>query len=417
MPSLSNRKCALQFALALAAIPCACTQNPNAGASSGIQDSARAADLLRLETDLSIIAADSMEGRAAGTIGAIRAQRYIESQLKRIGLLPMGERGTYEQVLRTVRRRVGNSALNVGQTQLTVWEDFVPLPWPWTVRPFTRAQTIYAGMIGDSIAADVTGKFVILSQPGPRTVFPRVGPGDPLSKAAAVALVGLEKFPAQRLAPIRAGLSAGLEGNEMTRAEVPPSILITTAAAEQLFGRTLEQLKRGDTGRTVNAAIAFVDSVERICCNIIAKLAGAEPSIAKEFVAVSAHIDHIGVAPNALDHDSLRAVNEKLWNLGRGVAPVDAPPGAGDQVHINLDSIHRAHGVHRDSIFNGAFRLAHSRGAGQSGIDVVYRSSDSSFGFDCRAIASGHDWSWSRGRFDGRRTAASRGDRLTPTVT
>jgi hypothetical protein len=342
-----------EIAFALLGLFCSCQQAPQAGIATGTPGVGEG-DIGRLVKDLSIIAADSMDGRAAGSAGAIRAQRYIETELRAIGLVPTGANGSYEQPLRTVRRRVGSSTLTERQTELTVWKDFIPLPWPWATRPFIRGQAIYGGTIGDSIATDVAGKFVILKQPGSRSVIPRIGPGDPLSKAAAVAVVGFENFSPQRLAPLRAGLSAGLEGNAMMRADVPASILITTAAAERLLGRSLEQLRPGYRGRVVNASIVFRDSIETICCNVIAKLPGSDPVLRGEYVALSAHLDHIGVAPTGVDHDSLRAVNAKLWDLGRGVAAVDAPPGATDGIRVNVDSIHRLHGVRRDSIFNGA---------------------------------------------------------------
>lgn len=246
-----------------------------------------------------------MEGRAAGSPGALRAQHYLEQQLQAIGLVPMGEHGTYEQALQTVRRRVGESSLAVGTTAFTLWKDFVPLPWPWKTRPFTEAQAVYAGTIGDSIGFDVRGKFVILSQPGARTVIPRIGPGDPLSQAAAVALVGLESFSAARLAPIRAGLSAGLAGNAMLREVVPASLLITTAAAESLLGKPFTQLTPGDVGRGVRASITLSDSLEPICCNLVAALRGSDRARAGEYVALSAHLDHIGVAPEPVHGDSI----------------------------------------------------------------------------------------------------------------
>jgi hypothetical protein len=303
---------------------------------------------------LSVIAADSMEGRAAGSAGALRAQRYIEREIARIGLDPSGENGTYEQPLRSVRRHVGRSEISAASVRFSSWNDFVPIPWAWKAKRFREAQTIYGGVIGDSLAADVAGKFVILKQPQGRTVIPRIGPGDPLNKAAAVAIVGLEKFAPQRLAPVRAGLSAGLEGNSMMRVEAPASLLVTTSMAEALLGRSISNTRPGALGQIVTASISFDDSVETTCCNIIAVLPGQDPQLSREFVAVSAHLDHIGVAPVAVDHDSLRAVNEKLWDRGRGIAAVDAPPNATASIAVDVDSLHRRRPVRRDSIFNGA---------------------------------------------------------------
>jgi hypothetical protein len=47
---------------------------------------------------LSVLADDSMEGRASGTPGAQRAARYIGGEMKKIGLEPLGDSGYFQRV-------------------------------------------------------------------------------------------------------------------------------------------------------------------------------------------------------------------------------------------------------------------------------------------------------------------------------
>lgn len=54
---------------------------------------------------LSVLAADSMEGRRAGTAGAERARRYLLAEFQRAGLEPVG--GTYEHPFTVTGRRDG----------------------------------------------------------------------------------------------------------------------------------------------------------------------------------------------------------------------------------------------------------------------------------------------------------------------
>lgn len=56
---------------------------------------------------LSVLAADSMEGRRTGTPGAERAARFIAAQMERIGLRPAGDDGYFQRVplARTTGRR------------------------------------------------------------------------------------------------------------------------------------------------------------------------------------------------------------------------------------------------------------------------------------------------------------------------
>ncbi len=51
-----------------------------------------------LKKDLSYLASDKNEGRGAGTSGETRARKYIISRFKKIGLQPLGENGSWEQV-------------------------------------------------------------------------------------------------------------------------------------------------------------------------------------------------------------------------------------------------------------------------------------------------------------------------------
>src|ERR1044071_1803580 len=52
-----------------------------------------------LMTRLYIYAADSMRGREAGSPDAIRATAYIEREVRRLGLQPGGDKGSYFQYM------------------------------------------------------------------------------------------------------------------------------------------------------------------------------------------------------------------------------------------------------------------------------------------------------------------------------
>ena len=52
----------------------------------------------RLMADVRVLAADSLEGRAAGTPGGAKARAYLEERFQSIGLEPMGESG-YRQLV------------------------------------------------------------------------------------------------------------------------------------------------------------------------------------------------------------------------------------------------------------------------------------------------------------------------------
>jgi hypothetical protein len=73
----------------------------NADADPGAEAVLRDADQSRperLETLLSVLAADSMEGRATGTPGTARAARFLAAELERYGIQHAGEDGYFQPV-------------------------------------------------------------------------------------------------------------------------------------------------------------------------------------------------------------------------------------------------------------------------------------------------------------------------------
>ena len=63
--------------------------------SAAAQRPTSATDARRI---LSVLAADSMEGRGTGTAGAHRAARYIAAEMQRIGLQALGDSGFFQRV-------------------------------------------------------------------------------------------------------------------------------------------------------------------------------------------------------------------------------------------------------------------------------------------------------------------------------
>jgi len=84
--------------------------------------------------------------------------------------------------------------------------------------------------------------------------------------------------------------------------------------------------------------------------NVIGILRGSDPVLRNEYVVISAHNDHVGVARQAVDHDALRVTNFAAAMRKRGTSPAAAQAWA---THA-LDSIRALRAPRQDSIFNGA---------------------------------------------------------------
>jgi hypothetical protein len=135
----------------------------------------------------------------------------------------------------------------------------------------------------------------------------------------------------------------------------PPGASITRATAERIFGRPVDGLTVGTAGRAVSGRWDYAWKMAAYPArNVIAVLPGSDPAKAGEYILISAHNDHVGVNSQAVDHDSLRAVNRVTRRQGAN-DPVCRP---NPQQQHQIDSlIARARSIRpprRDSIMNGA---------------------------------------------------------------
>src|SRR5829696_696559 len=210
-----------------------------------------------LMSRLYLFADDSMMGREAGSIGAMKGTAYIAAEARRLGLKPAGDSGSYFQSVPFIARTLDpQSTLTVNDATLIAYKDFVILPFRGAQpRAVEGTQVIYGGVTGDTAhaltAEQAAGKFVVL-RAAPGVAF-RVTATHPLAGAAAVAVAGAVELSAATLAT---GRSPSLT---LPPAPGAPSALltmsVTQSAAERLLGAPLEGLSVGATGGTVQGTL------------------------------------------------------------------------------------------------------------------------------------------------------------------
>ncbi|QHS61540.1 M20/M25/M40 family metallo-hydrolase [Chitinophaga agri] len=83
-----------------------------------------------LQTHITFLASDKLEGRRTGTPGELLAAEYIASQMKLAGLTPAGDSG-FLQVFPVSEGRIiaSSSFLHVNKLTLRAGEQFIPLPF------------------------------------------------------------------------------------------------------------------------------------------------------------------------------------------------------------------------------------------------------------------------------------------------
>ncbi len=362
-------------ALALAVVSPVLAQAPRAG-EGPVRHSARPTTAAISRQDamsrLYVLADDSMMGRDAGTRGNVMGTDYIAAEARRIGLRPAGDNSTFFQTIPLVRRSVdAQSTLTPqGGNALRLWSDFAPLPLIagfFNVAPYMTAQAtpvVYGGRWGDAAAitpAQARGKFVVFSPPMAPNGRPdfRVwmqGPMERYAGATGIAIAVLEASPPPFVSFLREE-QMGLRAEP--RADGPPPVmLVTSTAAEQLLGAPLPSLQPGAAaanGRTVTGGFRATERpTEFPARNVVAILPGTDARLRNQYVAIGAHNDHVGIAPEAVDHDSVLVFNRLFRRGGAEDQPPELTPAQLAQLRAGVDSLRRGGPARRDSIFNGA---------------------------------------------------------------
>src|SRR5215207_9886533 len=95
--------------------------------STATLDAAKRITAEQLRAHLNVVASDAMEGRNTPSRGLDATADYLATHLKRIGLKPAGDGGTYFQRIELGRDRVDQSrtAFELGAQPLKFGEDFL----------------------------------------------------------------------------------------------------------------------------------------------------------------------------------------------------------------------------------------------------------------------------------------------------
>ena len=309
---------------------------------------------------------DSMRGRMAGSAEAMKGTEYIAAELKRLGLQPAGDKGTYFQDVPFGAQALDStSTIQVGETILKAGTDFLASGQLGTAPVNGTLEVIFGGQAIDTMNVltpeQVRGKMLIMRPAaGPPTNIPAFLASDGykrysavLSAAAAVGVIGGPQIPpmvARNAFTPPAVVQLMPDDGPTT----PPIIQLTQSAGDALLGAPNASATKGAAGKSAKVDVKFA-LTRRPGRNVVAVLPGADAKLKGQYVAVGAHSDHVGIrAQGPVDHDSMRVFNTVVRPQG-----ADSPnrPANNDEVgriRALTDSLRAAHGARVDSINNGA---------------------------------------------------------------
>jgi hypothetical protein len=270
-----------------------------------------------LKEKLSIVASAEMEGRETGSPGQKRAAAYIESEFKRMGLLP-GNGNSYQQVYPVYQDILTEKKLIVNAHSYEWDKDFNFSLQGITNTNLNVKDIVFAGYgivdasksINDYENLEVKGKLVVVlegNSEGPvkmgaggnRAYY--ANPASPMaklrqasSKGAAGLLIISSDFPATT--PSLTKGNVYMKANTNANAgfimanisiEVATSLLGTATGSLN----NLKELKKGSY--TTDASIVASKTTENVeSSNVIAVLPGTDKK--EEYLMLTGHYDHLG---------------------------------------------------------------------------------------------------------------------------
>jgi hypothetical protein len=319
-----------------------------------------------LQTRLYIFADDSMQGRMLATAGNFKGVEYIAAEVKRLGLQPMGDNGTYFQSINMVERQFDSTShFTAGGNTFNAWSDYLPRDQGSATRKVDGAQVVFGGTWGDSTSlinpAAATGKLVVLrysaaaASQGPPGGVDRARVSRYFANAAGVAIASFDLFPRQFIQLYQRPNQLIRDGADPER---PTFMYVTKKMANTLLNADIDSVKSGAAGITVTSTPAFLESgLEFPARNVVAMIPGSDPVLRNQYVAIGAHNDHIGWSTRPVAHDSIYVVNHLFRTGGADDRTPQLTPE--QQAHVNTvlaDIRRRSNGTSArpDSIYNGA---------------------------------------------------------------
>jgi hypothetical protein len=274
-----------------------------------------------LKEKLSVIASAEMEGRETASPGQKKAAAYIESEFKRMGLLP-GNGTSYQQTYPVYQDNLTAKAVFVNGTAFEWDKDFTFSLQTISNGKWDYSNVVFAGYgivddakgINDYAGLDVKGKLVLIVE-GTSEGMPTMGqggnrafnanPASPMAKmraasakGAAGLLVVSASFP--RKTPTETKGNMYLKKNDAAgflmaniSTNIANAILAKTGATISELG----SIAKGEYSSDVTlVATKKTENLES--SNVIAYLPGTDKK--EEYLFLTGHYDHLGKRGNVI---------------------------------------------------------------------------------------------------------------------
>ncbi len=293
----------------------------------------------RVKADLDFLASDALKGRNTPSPGYDQAAEFIEARLKRAGVRPLGDRGTYRQhyVMRETTLAPGAASVTIGDRAFAAGDDFVLRPFAGElITPPVGAVYVGHGWTAEGIdpyaGINVAGKIVVVHGPNARPRGPKIHVLGRVTIGGTSPIVEAERRGALAVVYLASGeppaAGAGRGNAPMVRRELEPGVPSAYAAATVtgvqlgaqatqalLAGSRLDPATLAEQASTKTYAASFelparialripATSVVHRPFNVVGLVEGTDPALKDQYIVVQSHLDG-AVGSRVVDGDGI----------------------------------------------------------------------------------------------------------------
>lgn len=336
----------------------ACSREAQHSSTERAEEALNLITIDRLEDHLGYLADDERQGRESGQPGYDDAANYVAEQLSRMGVEPGGNDGWYQPVrLRSFKIDTEKARVTLhrdGRNEdLRYRDDFAMTGDAVRDSTSVRAEVVYVGFgvhapelgYSDYEGIDVRGKIVARFGGAPESIegserayyaSSRTKAEEAVSRGAVGTIALRTRKAEERRSWEKSKKNFGKKP-QMTwlsrdgRAaayypELKGSAVLSMELTEKLFDISplsyLQAIEAVDASRPASAALGLEVTMSRQTehssvesPNVIGVVRGTDPDVADEYVAYTAHLDHVGVIGD--DEDN---IHNGAYDNAMGVA-------------------------------------------------------------------------------------------------
>ena len=283
---------------------------------------------------IAALASDALQGRLPGTPGHDKAASYVVARLKAYGVKPMAASG-FLQPVRLIEQKVvadrSRASLIAGgdERPLTLGDDLIlgsRFPQPQAI----EAPLVFIGYglhipsrgHDDFFGQDLRGKIAVAINGGPG----RLSAADKSGARAAETWKSLERLGAVGLITLPTPRSMDIPWERQRLLAAGPGMYLADPALQETAGPRFTATANpaqaeklfANSGHSYAEVLALADAAQPIdgfplnlslraavaaetrtltSANVLGVLRGSDPRLSREYVVVSAHLDHLGVGP------------------------------------------------------------------------------------------------------------------------